>query len=451
MNSVVLPSGASAGIASMVKSQTENKPDTSKSPGAQYSSYHLIHGPAGSSSNSSSAPSGSADPITQLYDDLIKPTYELILKKLGMDAKDLIELIKNPNLDQLRTLAADLLDTIISVARQLVDGIFKFAEDMIKDIKPLLNQEVNIPIIGALWDFITTLFGDEEDFTLLNAMASIPSVTVAKVAVGTTPDQFNQGFDAAGFPQKLADEIQQVLGGTHKVLTLKKTPSTREAAILAAAPPPGDNSGDNVNHQPAGMHYFSYIEGFAGPVVSGIGTVLGLASSDEEGENWSQSGVMKKAELITTLITTVLSIPMPGNDQIESSYILRLILFAIQAVSTVASAVTTVRGVEAEAFAKLKGMMDVVVGHISLVISIIVDVVIEHKYESDIIGDTALDLLSAIGGIIQGVLDYMGNANLEAKVIAAGLAVACDVGAEISAKTAADEGDSWQVLNANFF
>lgn len=246
----------------------------------------------------------------------VEPAFNIIVQKLGTTAEDLIKLVSDMSLDDLRTLLADIVDALISVVATIVDGLLKFLEDIISDIISLVEEEIEIPIIDAFWDLLCDLYGSSEPFTIVNAIAlvvAIPSVVAMKITSGSTPNDLNNGYDDPSFP----GQVQAWLNPAKSLSATIAIKSEKAAATDGFECPPA-------------LKKFSIAEGVLSPISSMISTV-----SDACEANGYENGDLQKIGTGAGVVAALLSWPVPDDDQDWGIYSVRWISWAIGTAASV--------------------------------------------------------------------------------------------------------------------
>lgn len=304
------------------------------------------------------------------------PVYKVIIKKFGKDADDLIKLVTETSLDNFRILLADIADTLISVLAQIMDGLLKFTEDILKDLQDIIEEPMEIPIIGALWEFVTTLFGEDEPFTVLNAssfLVALVATPMCKIATGYTPDELNNNFDNPGFASSAADLVNAAL----KQPPLKAHPKKVTKTDSSVSP-------DAYK----ALKQFSYAEGMISPL-SSIGINLcnvfssGLVRGDPELD------IFRKLLIYLSVLKAVFCWPVPIPGEEPKNYTARWVGWAMSTISQVIG--LNMPDANIERLMRLRTIVDTLV----LVIAIIIDVD-EHAG----ILPWLSDMLGNIGGIV---------------------------------------------------
>ncbi|KAK5019372.1 hypothetical protein LTR60_000267 [Cryomyces antarcticus] len=140
------------------------------------------------------------------------------LTKFGKDAGETLGLVKDRSFSDLKRVILDMLDTLLSVAGALIEG-------------RLLEEEWDLPIISALYEFVTELMGDVESFNVLNGVSFLIAVPVTIAmecaGLGSLTD-----FDTFGMERK---ELPQQLATMASHRTVVPTPMPKMASIDSAS------------------------------------------------------------------------------------------------------------------------------------------------------------------------------------------------------------------------
>ncbi len=132
------------------------------------------------------------NPLTQFINDVVTPTVSNLVADVKRDISDLKRILTDQSMtiQDVFKLLSDLVDTVIEPIRTLVNGLLKFAQDMLNDIKHGLEDTLDIQFLSELYKWITFLLDDEEDLTVINATAlliSIPYTYIYKGVKGHAP------------------------------------------------------------------------------------------------------------------------------------------------------------------------------------------------------------------------------------------------------------------------
>lgn len=265
--------------------------------------------------------------LEQFANDLIIPMAKTLKDKLGTDLDGLIDLLKHGSMDQLKVLIADAADTVISVIAEFVDGFLHFCEDVVNDIKDMLTQPLEIPFFTELYEFVCTLMGYDEPFTIINAMSflvSIPLTTMMKIGGYGTITEHNDimGMDDPAFPQKLVSTIQGALAGPQAQPMRVESKAVRFKAMqnthLLAA-------NDDGFEPPLWLSYLS----------ASFGSINGIAAVIYNALDWDflvvgqSAGWKKNLKLGLGVARLVMAAPMPKANVDAQAYEVRWIAWVI--------------------------------------------------------------------------------------------------------------------------
>ncbi|KAJ6113507.1 hypothetical protein N7523_006824 [Penicillium sp. IBT 18751x] len=253
LKAIILPDNLKTQTPAATASQANSKDESTawNSPQSNFAAYHFMHSASGGASPAKNAAlptvkavSSPGNPVTQIFDDVLKPIADVLISKIGTDAGDVLALVRNHTMDDLRQLAFDVSDTIISVFATLVDGLLKLIEDVIGEFKGLLETEWNLPIISDLYELVSELLGDGEKFSIVNGISflvAIPIVVVTEIAgIGSLEQHNTFGMDHPGFPQTLASQMDPTQRPVIKATSLSTKGLTTMNLDAAADPPSSD-------------------------------------------------------------------------------------------------------------------------------------------------------------------------------------------------------------------
>lgn len=221
-------------------------------------------------------------------------------------------------MDDLWKLLADAADTVISVLAQFVDGMLHFVEDVLGDFKDLLTQPLEIPFFSTLYEFVTELLGDGEEFTVINGVSfliSIPLVTMMRVGGYGIPPEHNTGMDDPSFPKKLHDQVHAALNPS-RAKSLKSSKAMKHIQPLAAAD-------DKPSFEPPiGLQVYSGVAGAINAVCAIIGNALEWTFLTAGGIPYGLRGGLAALRLI-------FSAPMPKRNVDAQAYEIRWVAWVI--------------------------------------------------------------------------------------------------------------------------
>jgi hypothetical protein len=107
--------------------------------------------------------------------------------------------------EDLLKLFRPILDRILETVDQLigmVGGLLDFAAEVVGQMEKLFDADAAIPFVGPIYEFLTKLCGEKEDFNFLNGLSliiAIPFTTYYKSVIGGKP--FESVSDGFGEPE----------------------------------------------------------------------------------------------------------------------------------------------------------------------------------------------------------------------------------------------------------
>lgn len=143
--------------------------------------HHNLLG--GGSDLSSHQMSSSANPIQQFYGDILMPTIASIAKDLEAIVGDFKDVLAG-NIGDVYKLLPDLANLVLDPIKTILLGILDLAKDLLGDFKQLLEKGLDIPFLSSMYKLFSSIMGDEEKLTILNAVAliiAIPYTFVRKI------------------------------------------------------------------------------------------------------------------------------------------------------------------------------------------------------------------------------------------------------------------------------
>ncbi|RWA11058.1 hypothetical protein EKO27_g4066 [Xylaria grammica] len=423
----------------MVAASTKSQPDVSRnSPTVNMTAYHLRHAAPlnkedEATSTNGHADLGAGDPVVQLFNDVLKPVFETVEKKLAQTGTDIAALLKEGTLADLQRVCLDFIDTFISALAAFVDGLLKFVEDILTDIQAGLEKTLDVPIFGALYEFVCGLMGEKEPLSIINVaslVAAIPAVTITKIAAGSTPDQWLEGIDPKSLPAALADCVK-ALNPDHA------TPVSSEA--LASPDPQNTNpeqaasTSDDKFKCPEPMRVLSHIEGVVAPICA----IASSIPSAIEGVA-SVSSVKKPSNSIIQICTkirhikTLFTMPITQDNQVWGAYVARWAAWILSNAQNIIC-----NGFQPQ----ISNMAGVLVNMLCLLITLYVD-----ESEGAQWSTWLIDIASSLGGCVENV----GNIIERPLIMLAGLGVSQTMGSagsEVKAVYTIGTDKVWAAVN----
>ncbi|KAK6352477.1 hypothetical protein TWF730_009302 [Orbilia blumenaviensis] len=324
----ILPESVkSRSLQSMKTAETGAAQDVFMSPQGSYA-FNLLQN-AGISNRSATQLQASNDHkklaandlMTSFYEEVLEPAFNTIVKSLNRDVEDLVNLFTSGSVDQLRVLVADIADGIIDVIATIVDGFMKFFQTIISFTIDTLVSPLDIPVLQALWDFITGLFGGQEELTAINAISlliALPTTTICTILGKPTPDKLNQGFDAPDFPEKLEEAIKNSFKQDKKA-EFASDLASEKLEDSASVAPMGRNIGEEI------LKAWSYFANVLGPVAGSVANFGDVAMGRSDGGIAKDLSVMIQGAGATKAF---LSLPIRDGEPIWA-YLLRWVAWLI--------------------------------------------------------------------------------------------------------------------------
>ena len=115
--------------------------------------------------------------ITSVYDTFIVPLANTLMDKLGQTAEDLFDLLAHGSFEDVKTVLFDVLDILITLIKNFLEALLELGKDFIKVLAGMLDGDLDIPIVGAIYETVTALFGEEESFSVINGLSFTTALT----------------------------------------------------------------------------------------------------------------------------------------------------------------------------------------------------------------------------------------------------------------------------------
>ncbi|KAF7556288.1 hypothetical protein G7Z17_g1483 [Cylindrodendrum hubeiense] len=194
-------SGADAG-------KMHDAENESKSPQAQYASYHVKHG--GTSAGGRTEGQDVFDRILLRMKKALEQADQLA-SRLADNISDLFSSSTNLSIgDLLAKLGFDLLDDVLGVIESLITSILGCLGDLIVEVADKINKPIQIPVLSALYRKINR----GNDLTILDAaclVMAVPTTIIFKVVSGQSPTEL-EGIESLTRPNALRSELDERLG-----------------------------------------------------------------------------------------------------------------------------------------------------------------------------------------------------------------------------------------------
>lgn len=170
----------------------------------------------------------------------VKPAIEGIIPQLNVLFEDLSHALSK-DVKYFHAIIKDLIKLFIVPMKKVMMGIIDFVKEMVQSIPSLMNGKVLPPFLSALYRRIASLFGDNEDLTILNAVSfiiAIPYTYGHRIVTGEAPFALGDaGLSSPNLFKTLFDGHRSSLP-LNVLDDLKKTYSQGGAAIASIASMP---------------------------------------------------------------------------------------------------------------------------------------------------------------------------------------------------------------------
>ena len=292
--------GQAAGIRSQNRGASFSRPQNN------FTLYQVQHG--GIVAGTGVAIPG-GDAVGQFANDLLIPTFNSIIGAVEKDIAALRDLVSDPDhmFDNLRVLLVDLIETVLTPLKTLVDGALKLLVDVLHDLKGALGDEVDLPFISSFYEFVTDILGDEEDFTFINGIAlllAIPIVEISKATIGHPPFDGVEGVDESDYFDRLVPSADHP-----KPVRMMLAATPRSALAEKPAGGASELSRASKGYRKAG--------GIIYPIGIFIGDILALVSiakATEGGEGEDIASTLDKVQAAFALAALSQAFPLEAKN-----------------------------------------------------------------------------------------------------------------------------------------
>lgn len=403
------------------------------SPQANFGYYHLsnalttgksvksVKSLLPSSLSATSPPLLQTDPdqFGDLFERILLPIMEDLLPKLGADVGQLLKVLRTGSQADIIRFFVDLLTTLVDAVEDVIDILLVAFEQVVGQLEAALDADFNLPVLAALYEFVTGLMGEDESFTVINGFSFVASI-VAVVTLGITgqkqlPQRNTPDMDFANpdFPSRLESIICGQVAFSGVTAPLDAAYTVGVSGLKQHSPTPHKLGED-----------WSFISGILGMISNLMSAIAnGVSSEDPE-----VSGPARKAAFVTSISSVISGFPIPaGEDQPMNTWIQRICVWAASGtVGIVTSLPAGTYGKVDELFAnrtmngqtlgsdQAKGVLSLVAGVVALGMAIEIDV----KEHADTLTWFS-DLLGNLGSICTSIGD--ATEQPEVKVLAVGL------------------------------
>jgi hypothetical protein len=265
-------------------------------PLANWTSYQMKHGGILQSVEKVFA----NDPLVQFMNDVVVPAFSVVSADTQRNIQDLMKVFTSTNsrYKELLTLVADLADTAIDATKTVVDGLFKFMMDLLKDLKDLLEGPIDIPFLSSFYKWITGVLGEKEQLTAINGAALLVAIPVTYLYEAVHGKAL---FADTTYGMDNPEAIKKVLKNAYGPAPVKM-PAPLKTSLLA----------DKPNDYLVAQHYISAIGGMIGSVASIISGVLGLGRAIDKFK-YSRK-INNRIVLGLDVIKMLGTFPLPGKS-----------------------------------------------------------------------------------------------------------------------------------------
>ncbi len=265
-----------------------------------------------------SSGSVSHNPFEQFVNDIIAPTVSALATDLVNVFNDFTGILSG-NISDAYKMIGDLIKLVIDPIKTIILGILKFLKDLTGDLQVLLTESLDIPFLTSMYKFFCALMGEDEDLTIVNAIAfviAIPYTFVSKIITGSAP------FADSDFGMKDAGYYANLFGNQVSPFVLA-----------------GSSSGAIA---------YSRIGGAIASVASIPASILNLIAFADDGDEPGLS-TLDKISLGFSVVTAALSFPIKKDDQNDDSYILKVTTWVLAVIKDIAFKFIPVKKVSAGA------------------------------------------------------------------------------------------------------
>ncbi|KAF2837356.1 hypothetical protein M501DRAFT_978492 [Patellaria atrata CBS 101060] len=438
---VLLPEDLKSQSLAQPSNPPKDQLSDSNSPQTNYTTYHLLNSSSSATTDHDSPKTNgivngnvkaagsnvTTDFLSDLYNDVVKPLWDVLKEKLGTDLDDLLNLLKHGSVDDFWKLLADLADTVLSVLAELFDGILHLAGDLIEDIIDAIEQPMVIPFFSALYEFVADLMGQPQEFTILRGISfllAIPYVTALRIAgqSDALDKAASSGLDHPDFPQQMYNQIQKALG--KEVKPALKSVGTKDFKLMA--------EDDRQFEPPLGLVIYSGVAGVINSIAATIYNVLDIIDKGNM-SGGPLGGTMKKVVIGLAVVRLVFSAPMPKRGVSASAYITRWCGWSINNTWRLIDKTTTIQIQTKQAdnsyavnelwTSNFKGAVNMGSAITTLVIAIVCNSLDHAKPMA-----WSADMISNSGAVASGVGKFFDKAGPEAFALQAGGSAVAIVG-----------------------
>lgn len=219
-----IETGKSSLLETKVASQNQSNVPLN-TPQMNFANYHATQGEQTPDTSVSDETSGLQ--LSSLYDDFLQPLATTFMSKMGRDMEDVFHLLTHGSMEDIKKVMFDVIDTVIAMFKQFTDSLLELSKKALVSLRDFLESDLDLPFIGAIYEFVTALFGEEESFSIINGMAfliAIPLTVIMKCSgLGSFADSVGANMLSA------ADAVVDVAKWAANGLTKQKVSITTRA------------------------------------------------------------------------------------------------------------------------------------------------------------------------------------------------------------------------------
>lgn len=192
-----------------------------------FTSYQIMHG--GILNGAAPESEAPEEPIRDFIENTLIPAMEEIAGEVSAAYQTLIRDYGSGTLtfgEALGVITKSLAESLVEFIRIVVDGLFAIAELILKAADDILFGEIKIPLLTALYEFVT----DGSEMSLvdgLSLLASIPTTIFYKIASGKAP--FPDGSFGLDNANSLGEILAILNGATAKTRSTMMAPSDAQS------------------------------------------------------------------------------------------------------------------------------------------------------------------------------------------------------------------------------
>lgn len=391
-------------------------PSTNDSPQANFAYYHFSNAMSGIHvPNSSPTPLLAADDGLQApsgfgntFQTMILPIVNDFVSKLGGDIGQLLKVFRSGSVSDIIKFFVDLLSTLVDSVGDVVDILLVSFGQIISQIGKLLDTEFDLPVLSALYEFVTELMGEEETFSVINGFSFVAAVAIS-TTLGITgqtqlPKRNTMGCTDPGFPAKLEQAICGQVGLRNGAVQVDGQRVPQVASLGQDSPKPSRD-----------VQQYSLI---SGQILNISNVLCAFANGLGNGPGADQ------AAFVTSVTSMAFGFPIPSGDgQPDDTWKQRIGVWAASSAVSVLTSVPTGWSSNVDglfAGGAVEGNNKRVQGGISLLVSVVatgLGIEINVREHSNTL-TWFTDTLGNLGSIGMACGDFTGSEEVKVAAIA---------------------------------